>query len=157
MPKVWLVRAGGSGVSWLQDFMIGGFVGVGYNLRRDLTNFAPHEEIEEAFREANPEKSHPSSITKIVNQIEAFLFDIDSGDYILTPKRNRRAIMQGIADDSPAYFQASAVGGLPHRRSVTWVNDEIEFTDAELAAHGIYGFRGTVKLLSEDGEAFWKR
>ena len=156
MTKVWLVRAGGADVYWLDDFKNGEYIGIGYNLRRDLTGFASHEEIERAFRDANPGMSHQPSITRIVHQLEAFLFDIEPRDHILTPTRNRSIIMHGIVDDSPAYFERSAVGGIPHRRSITWVDDSIPFTDSVLVDHGIYGFRGTVKLISDDSGEFWK-
>ncbi|MDE2744628.1 MAG: hypothetical protein OXI41_01410 [Chloroflexota bacterium] len=157
MPRVWLVRAGGSNVSWLDDFKNAGYIGVGYNLQKNLTGFVPHEEIEIAYREANPDKSHQPTISRIVNQVEAFLFEIEHDDHILTPTRNRRVLMHGIANDSPAYFEAMAIGGLPHRRSVSWVDDGIEFAQQELEDLGIYGYRGTVKLISEVSDSLWER
>lgn len=155
MPKVWLVRAGRSNAHLL-DFKNGGFIGIGYNLQRDVTSYATREEIENAYRDANPDKSHQPAITMIVNQLEAFLFEIESGDHVLTPTRNRSVIMHGIVDDSPAYFEASAVGDYPHRRNVSWADDGIEFTRQRLKGHSIYGFRGTVKLISDDSGEFWK-
>lgn len=156
MAQVWLVRAGGSNVFWLDDFRNAGYIGVGYNIQRNLTGFVPHEEIETAYREANPDKSHQSSITRIVNQVEAFLFDIEPGDHVLTPTRNRRLLMHGIVKESSAYFETKGVGGLPHRRDVVWIEDGIEFAQQELETYGIFGFRGTVKLISDDSDRFWK-
>ena len=156
MARVWLVRADKNGLL-CDEFRDGDYISIGYSLTADLTSFSDRDEIRSALCTANPDKTNPSSISGVVNQIEAFLECVQPGDHVLTPTRDRRQLMCGIVEDSPPFFVASAAGGHghPHRRRVDWEADTVNFDDATLKAHGIYRARRTIKLISEDSVAFW--
>lgn len=156
MSRVWLINANQGLLC--AEFRNDGHASIGYSLRDDLTNFSERFEIEKAYREAKPKQSNPATISWHVNQIKAFLSCIKAGDHILTPTRDRRKLMHGIVENRPPYFvpDAVAVEGSPHRIRVAWAATSITFDDPTLKKHGIYGHRGTVKLISEDNDEFWK-
>ena len=73
-----------------KDFINEGFVGIGWFPEEDLTNIKNREEVKEIYLKVYPEDSNSNVIGQQVGQISRFLFEINGGDYVITPAQDEK-------------------------------------------------------------------
>ena len=120
VPNVWLVRGGNGDLA--ETFVSNGYVGIHFGMEDVDLSRADQSEIRALYvRGAEPtERGQKIRTARSVRQISQFVFDIKSGDYVLTPEApSTREVHYGIVGD--AYHVASD-DGLPfrNRRAVAW-------------------------------------
>ena len=156
MPKVWMVRAGGGELAG--DFKKGSHISFGWDIKEDITGIRDLAEIEAKYRAYNPDK--PGWTGRIAGQINEFLHLMQQGDVVLTPTIDHRWLQHGvIAKGDPYFEEVPYENGALHgnRRPVDWDSELIFRYDCAPRDQELMRHRPTVKLVSEDSDAFWSR
>lgn len=118
-PNVYCVRAEYG--TYTEAFVNGGYVAIGWLYTDDLSEVRSKQELYPLFTAAYPEQTSNIVIGNKVGQIARFLFDIQPGDYVVTPARDSDYLHYGVVQDSPySYFTGNDSCPFPHRRSVKW-------------------------------------
>lgn len=117
MPDVYCVRAEFG--TYTQHFLQGGYAAIGWIGESDLGSLKSKEELYPIYKKAHPDNTSNIVIGQQVGQIARFLFDIQPGDYVITPDPNTELLHVGVVDKSPSYFFVDMSDGCPfrHRRS----------------------------------------
>ena len=120
MPTIFCTRAD-AGI-FCPQFLSGNYVAIGWLPEDDLTSTTGKEELYSLYKKEYPNDTSNVVIGQQVGQISRFLFDIQPGDYVITPPVNTDFIHYGIVADEPAYYEAAPADGCPyrHRRRVAW-------------------------------------
>ncbi|MEE4197530.1 MAG: restriction endonuclease [Bacteroidales bacterium] len=110
-----------------QHFLDGGYVAIGWLSDNDLSDIKSKEELYPLYKEAHPNDKSNLVIGQQVGQIARFLFDIKSGDYVITPAENTEFIYYGIVEED-AYFYADDSDRCPYlqRKRVKWNKEPIQ-------------------------------
>lgn len=156
MPKVWMVRAGGGELA--DYFKRGSHISFGWDITEDVTRLRNLDEIEAKYRSYNPEK--PGMARRIAGQIDEFLHQMQQGDVVLTPTVDHRWLQHGLVAEGNPYFTAKPYeNGALHgnRRPVDWSEEPIFRYDCAPIDQELMRHRPTVKLVSDDSDAFWSR
>ncbi|MEZ5425341.1 MAG: hypothetical protein R2747_03670 [Pyrinomonadaceae bacterium] len=129
MSEIYVVRAFFG--NYIRQFIRGGYVAVGWMNNRDLSGIETTEKLTELYTEEHPEKTNGLVIGQQVGQIERFLWEIKSGDIVITPEKNSELIYYGIISSRAGYYYFRGVDGCPyrHRRRVGWVRRIIREKD----------------------------
>ena len=136
MPNVWVVR-GGSG-EYTEQFLEGGYVGVSWGILRDLSGITSTEALKQCYREYNPQGSDtPLAVAVPAGQLARFLWGIQPGDYVLTPKRDYQVFAYGKVLAPYYYVEPSSNHTQPHRRKVQWAQEELRRADFSIPAQGV--------------------
>lgn len=123
MRSVWCVRAENG--LFARQFVDGGFMGIGFFRKVDLSAVRTREDLYPLYREAHPQDTSNIVVGQQVGQIARFLFEIKAGDYVITPAADTEKLHYGIVDDAPSYyFEPSPTDGCVYtqRRKVTWAD-----------------------------------
>lgn len=122
MPEVYCVRADFG--TYTDHFVKGGFVGIGWFDKVDLSKVKSRDELYPLYRKAHPNDTSKIVIGQQVGQIARFLFDIQTGDYVITPAADTEFLRVGIMAPSPSYYFSEATDGCRyhHRRKVEWLS-----------------------------------
>ena len=120
MTRVWCVRANSG--RYTEDFIRGGYIGIGWENLPDLGNIKSREEIYDLVRTAYPEHTSPIVIGNYVGQIARFLLEIQADDYVITPSADTEWLHFCRVVSDPSYFYSDGRDGCPYRqrRRVTW-------------------------------------
>ena len=129
MPNVWVVRADSG--AYTEQFLEGGYVGVSWGIDHDLSDITTTEELKRYYRDYNPHRSHtPLSVAVPAGQLARFLWEIQPGDYVLTPKRDSQILIYGKVMEEPYYYAGPSTDHpQPHRRRVQWAQEELSRTN----------------------------
>ncbi len=121
MPEVYCVRADYG--TFTNHFVKGGFVGIGWFDKQDLSKVKSKEELYPLYKKAHPGDTSNIVIGQQVGQISRFLFDIQAGDYVITPDGDTELLHVGVIGPDPSYFYSDATDGcrFRHRRRVKWL------------------------------------
>src|SRR5882724_8746529 len=121
MPEVYCIRA--SYGTYTRQFIDGGYVAIGWLSGHDLSHVKSKDELYPLYKKAHPSDTSNIVIGQQVGQIARFLFDIQAGDYIITPDEDTELLHVGVIQANPAYFYADASDGCRyhHRRPVKWL------------------------------------
>lgn len=162
MPRVYIVRADYG--SYAEKFVKGGYMGIGWLPKVNLSRIKSTDEIYPLFKEEYPEETNQLAIRQKVEQIACFLFGIKGGDIILTPDNGTEFIHYGFVRASPTYYYFTKYDGCPfrHRRSVRWKENIIKQEDfstpfqhtvrSPLAVFEVSQKRNYLKM---DGDKIW--
>jgi restriction system protein len=121
MPNVYCVRAEYG--SYARQFVAGGYVAIGWLYDQDLSGIKSKEEIYPLYKKARPQDTSNIVIGQQVGQIARFLFDIQAGDYVITPDANTELLRVGVVSPDPSYFHDDGADRCPfeNRRRVKWL------------------------------------
>jgi restriction system protein len=121
MPDVYCVRAEYG--SYAKQFLAGSYVAIGWLSATNLSAITSKDELYPIYKIAHPDDTSNIVIGQQVGQIARFLFDIQAGDFVITPDANTELLHIGVVDPSPSYFFGSIADGcrFRHRRRVTWL------------------------------------
>jgi predicted Mrr-cat superfamily restriction endonuclease len=132
MSDVYCVRADYG--KYVNYFLRGGYAAIGWEIERDLSGLTSIEEIRTVYEEIHPTQK-PIIADQQIGQITRFLFELKSGDYVITPTSDTEQIYYGVVEPEPAYYYNQRQDGCPypHRKRVRWNINPIktgEFPDA---------------------------
>lgn len=101
--------------------MSGGYVAIGWLADQSLAELSKRQELYDIYRQAYPEDTSNVVVGQQVGQISRFLFELTSGDTIITPDRNTEILHYGIIEDQPySFVPDDRACPYPHRRAVKW-------------------------------------
>ena len=120
-PEVYCVRADYG--TYAKQFVSGGYVAIGWLERENLSALRSKDELYPLYKKAYPDDTSNLVIGQQVGQIARFLFDIQAGDFVITPDADTELLHIGVIEPSPSYFFAKSGDGCPflHRRRVKWL------------------------------------
>lgn len=120
MPQLFCTRADAG--TYTPQFLAGNYIGIGWLPHDDLSALTSKEQITPLYKKEYPHDTSNVVIGQQVGQISRFLFDIQPGDYLITPPANTEFINYGIVADEPPYYEANPTDGCPyrHRRRIKW-------------------------------------
>ena len=123
MTNVWCVR--GEFGTYTQQFVDGGYVGIGWMPNADLSQLTTRDELYPLYKQAHPADTSNIVIGQQVGQIARFLLEIHPGDFVITPAADTEWLHYGNVQPAPSYVYAAGDDGCPyrHRRRVAWAGD----------------------------------
>ena len=126
MTDVWVLRAEFG--KYTDNFVNGGYVGIGWMPRRDLSKVKSREELYPIYRQAHPDDTSNIVVGQQVGQIARFLLEIKSGDYVITPPSDTEWLHYGQVTPDQSYYYWDGTDGCPyrHRRGVAWADSRIK-------------------------------
>jgi len=130
MTNVWCVRANGG--QFAEHFLRGGYAGIGWGeIARDLSGIRSRDELYPVVQAAYPDQRSAIVVGNYVGQIARFLFEIQAGDYVITPAADTEWLHYGQVASDPSYFFAVGNDGCPygHRRRVSWAKGRLKRGD----------------------------
>lgn len=125
MNNIWVVRANFGMYS--DHFVNGGYVAIGWMESVDLSAFKSREELYAPYTAAYPESKSNVVIGQQVGQIARFLFDLQPGDFVITPAANTEYLHYGVISKDGYYYEKSN-DGCPyyHRKRVKWHPEQLQ-------------------------------
>jgi len=152
MSEIYCVRANFG--QYTEHFLKGGYVAIGWLEEDDLSDVESRDGIYKRYTEYYDEES-PYVIGQQVGQISRFLFDIQPGDYVITPAANTEYIHWGIVEDKGYYFNKEDDGcPYPHRRKVRWHKEPIQRSQFSVPFQNTIRASLTVYLISHKKNFF---
>ena len=121
MPEVYCVRAEFG--SFAAHFVKGGYVAIGWFHNQNLSGIKSKDELYPIYKVAHPDDTSNLVVGQQVGQIARFLFDIQPGDYVITPDANTELLHIGVVQSTPSYIFSDGSDGcaFQHRRPVKWL------------------------------------
>ena len=124
-PNVWVVRADGGKET--QNCVNGGFTGIGWKEIGDLTDAADSAAVAARWLRVANRKDKVGTIRADVGNISRFLFDIQIGDWVITPETERQWLRYGQVIGNYRYDPAPRDGcRYRHRRNALWSLDRLD-------------------------------
>ena len=122
MPEVYCVRAEFG--RYTNHFIRGGYAAIGWIDAVDLGSVKSKDDLYPIYKTAHPNDTSNIVIGQQVGQIARFLFDIQAGDFVITPDSDTELLRIGVVESSPSYFFSDGSDGCPfrHRRRVKWLD-----------------------------------
>lgn len=122
MTKVFCVRAEFGKYS--RAFLDGGYIAIGWLPKHDLTNISDEESLRELYTSVHPSDS-PLSVGQNVGQIARFLFEIETGDIVVTPMFESERLAIGRVTGEYYYAPNDKACPFPHRKPVEWHREHV--------------------------------
>lgn len=126
MTNVWCVRAEFG--SYTNHFVAGGYVGLGWGKLSDLSAVKDRDELYRIYEQAYPEDAKSKYVIgQQVGQVARFLFDIQVGDWVITPMADSALLRYGKVGPGAYYYEPEAPDGCPypHRRKLVWTEQTL--------------------------------
>ena len=153
MTTVWVVRAEHG--KYADHFICGGYLGGGWLPEDNLSEIKDRREIDKIYRQRNPDLSNPV-VGSYVGQTTIFLLDIKAGDYVITPRADRKWLNFCRIEEDPSYYYSPDVSDgcpFPHRRRAAW--DERRLRRSEFSFPFQYTLRAAKTAFRiSNGEEF---
>ncbi len=154
MTNVWCVRAEFG--KYAKAFVEGGYVAIGWMPAVDLRDITTKEALYPAYKQAHPKDTSNLVIGQQVGQISRFLFDIQPGDFVITPPAypDTDWLHYGQLKSEPRYYYTP--GDLtcpyPHRRPVVWAKERVRRSDFSVPLQNTIRSSLTVFAVSQRDE-----
>lgn len=160
MPNIWLLRANFG--EHTQRCVEGGFHGLGWDMG-DCSLLADRESLASHWESVAPAEDSPGNRRAVVGIFARFLFEMQIGDWILTPEVNSRWLRYGqVTGDY--WFEADAPASdtchYQHRRTVDWKPDQIDRSELSVPLQNtlksnltLFRVRHEQEFLAHIGEA----
>ena len=148
MATAWMVRAG-KGACFVEDFVSGNCVAVGWQELSDLSSVKSKDELRKLVEEAYPEDK-PGQRQSWITQMGAFLLDMKVGDPVVTYDSDSREYLVGEVIGGYEY-KSGVVTDSSHLRAVKW-ETRVRRDDLSVQTRNTLGAIMTVFRL---GEAAW--
>lgn len=154
MPEVYCVRADFG--TYTELFLKGGYAAIGWLHRSDLSKVKSKDALYPLYKKEHPDDTSNIVIGQQVGQIARFLFDIQPGDYVVTPAADTQWLHYGIMEADPSYYFDSGADGcrFNHRRRVKWSKDRINRTVFSVPLQNTLRSSLTVFYISQRDEFF---
>lgn len=154
MPEVYCVRADFG--TYTEHFLKGGYAAIGLLHRSDLTMVKSKDALYPLYKKEHPDDTSNIVIGQQVGQIARFLFDIQPGDYVVTPASDSKWLHFGVMEaEPPSYIDPGADGcRFKHRRKVKWSTDRINRTVFSVPLQNTLRSSLTVFWISQKDEFF---
>ncbi len=125
MANVWCLRAEYG--TYANNFVKGGYVGIGYDLDKSLADVNTKEELSDIYRQAHPTEKSNLVVGQQVGQVSRFLLEMKPGDYVITPSADTEWLHYGRLTEKCYWFEGNPQDGCPypHRRGVEWNQEKI--------------------------------
>ena len=141
---IWVVRAGRRG-AFAEDFVSGGFVGIGFNEMCWLEEGASDEEIDAAIAQGLPDKKEGSR-RAAAGQLKRFLRELRVGDPVATYEPGQRIFVLGTIRSA---LQRRPDHPLSRTRVVDW-SHKVSRDRLSVGARNSLGAIMTLFRLNED-------
>jgi predicted Mrr-cat superfamily restriction endonuclease len=154
MPNVYCVRADFG--TYTDHFIKGGYAAIGWIGASDLGKVKSKDDLYPIYKREHPNDTSNIVIGQQVGQISRFLFDIQPGDYVVTPAADTKWLHFGIIEPDPSYYFDSGKDGCPfnHRRRVKWSSERIDRTVFSVPLQNTLRSSLTVFAISQRDEFF---
>lgn len=153
MPNVFCVRADFG--TYTEHFVKGGYAAIGWLDHTDITRVTTKEGLTPLYRNEHPNDTSNVVIGQQVGQIARFLFEIQPGDFVVTPASNSRWLRYGEVEDASYVFAGTTDGcRFRHRRQVKWADDRIDRTVFSVPLQNTLRSSLTVFAISQKEEFF---
>lgn len=154
MPELYCVRAEFG--TYTPHFLKGGYAAIGWIGATDLGKVKAKDDLYPIYKKAHPSDTSNIVIGQQVGQIARFLFDIQPGDYVITPAADTKWLHFGIMEADPSYYFDSGKDGCPfnHRRRVKWSSERIDRTVFSVPLQNTLRSSLTVFWISQKDEFF---
>jgi predicted Mrr-cat superfamily restriction endonuclease len=153
MINIWCIRANGG--QYTEHFLKGGYAGIGWReIAQDLGDMRSRDDLYPIVQTAYPDQKSPIVIGNYVGQMARFLFEIQAGDYVVTPAADTEWLHYGKVEKDPSYFYAIDDDGCPyrHRRRVVWVKERLKRSDFSVPFQNTIRSSLTVFAISQRDE-----
>jgi predicted Mrr-cat superfamily restriction endonuclease len=139
---------------YTEKFVEGGYVGLGWMHRTDLSQLTTRDQLYPLYKAAHPEDTSNVVIGQQVGQIGRFLLEIQGGDYIITPAADTEWLCYGRVMPDPSYYYAAGDDGCPyrHRRKVEWSTTRLRRGDFSVPFQNTVRSSLTVFAISQQDE-----
>lgn len=129
MTEVYCVRADFGKYSHL--FVSGGYIAIGWLKEINLKSIKSKDELYPIYKNEHPDDTSNIVIGQQVGQIARFLFDIQAGDFVITPDSDTELLHIGVVEKNLSYFYSDLGDGCPfrHRRKVKWIKGTFKRSD----------------------------
>jgi len=125
MNNIFVVRANYG--QYANHFLTNGYIAIGWFEEIDLSPYKSKDELYDPYRKYHKSDTSNIVIGQQVGQIARFLFEIQAGDYVITPSQNTEYINYGIVEDGKYYFGDVSDGcPYPHRKRIKWNKEVIQ-------------------------------
>lgn len=154
-PRVWVVRADGGKET--QNCVDGGFTGIGWKETGDLSDATDSAMVTVRWLSTAHRDDKVSSVRATIGNISRFLFDIQVGDWVITPEADTRWLRYGqVIGDYRYDASARDACRYHHRRGVLWSADRLARHDLSYMLQNTLGGQLTVFRVRHQAE-FFKR
>lgn len=126
MNNIYCVRADFG--RYTNEFINNGYVGIGWLWHNDLSNITTKEALYPLYKNDYPNDTSNIVIGQQVGQIARFMFDIQSGDFVITPSADTNYLYYGIVEENSYFFaseQETIVCPYRHRKRIKWFKNPI--------------------------------
>jgi predicted Mrr-cat superfamily restriction endonuclease len=154
MPEVYCVRADFG--AYTELFIKGGYAAIGWLHRSDLSKVKTKDALYPLYKQEHPEDTSNIVIGQQVGQIARFLFDIQPGDYVVTPAADTQWLHYGVMEAGNSYYFDAGGDGcrFNHRRRVKWAAERINRTVFSVPLQNTLRSSLTVFYISQRDEFF---
>ena len=123
--KLFCVRADYG--TYTQQFLKGGYVGIGWLPHNDLKDIKSREDLYPLYKAEYPNDTSNVVIGQQVGQISRFLHEIKAGDFVITPAQNTEYIYWGIVEENAYYYMTeSDECRYQHRKKIKWNKSPVQ-------------------------------
>ena len=125
MPHVWVVRADGG--QYTDHWVRHSYVAIGWNEVGDLRDLSGPDAIEDALRETWSWDSQ-FELSLAAGQIRKFGFQMQEGDWVVTPAVDSRWLFFGQVSSDASYNFFTGTDECPsaHRRTIRWHDEPMD-------------------------------
>ena len=118
MDRIFCVRAEFG--KYTDHFVDGGYAAVGWFSDQDFSAAASRDDLENIHSIVSPNAN--ALVGQQLDQVARFLFELKSGDFVITPSLNTENIYFGVVQAEPNYYYDQASDDCPfvHRKRVIW-------------------------------------
>ena len=124
LPNVWCVHAD-KGLH-THHFVSGGYFGYGGGWP-DMSACRNREDIRVNLAPVFPSDTSPQRLGQYVGMMASFLWDIQAGDWVITPESDRNKLRYGKVASEDYRYEPGAPDGCPYtmRRNIAWANEPL--------------------------------
>ena len=124
-PNVWCVRADGG--EYTDHLVRGGYVAYGGQEWGDFSDCRNKQEVKDKLVPFFPNKW---SLAAYAGMMARFLWDIQAGDWVITPENDRISLRYGKVQLGDCWYAPNAPDGCPYpmRRKISWEGQVFRLT-----------------------------
>ena len=116
--RIWMVRVP-KGQEIIQKARDEGIVGISYRVAEDISQIHDKTRLKDMYLQNNPDAGS-GRINSAVGQLFRFVHEINNGDWVLTPDRDKRSVLYGKIVSDYLFVPNGLFPGKSHSRKVKW-------------------------------------